>query len=125
MSATEPCAALTSDGVDLIDEDDARCGFLRLLKEIAHARGTNTDKHLDEVGAADREELDARLAGNRLGEEGLTCTRGAEEQDPLWNTRTEVIEFFGGLEELDNLLKLLLRPRPRHRRTSPFSCRSP
>src|SRR5262249_20304006 len=49
VAAAEPCAAVTSNGVDLVDEHDARCVLLALLEQVAHARRTNADEHLDEV----------------------------------------------------------------------------
>ena len=47
--------ALLADGVNLVDEDNARRLFLRLLKEIAHLRCTHADEHLDKFRAAHRE----------------------------------------------------------------------
>src|SRR5207248_1522007 len=37
VSTTEAGAAMASDGVDLVDEDDARRVLLALLEEVAHA----------------------------------------------------------------------------------------
>ncbi len=51
VSAAEACAAVTADGVDLVDEDDARRVLLPLLEEVAHAAGADADEHLDEVRA--------------------------------------------------------------------------
>src|SRR5689334_20799389 len=42
-------ASCATDGIDLIDEDDTRCFFPCLLKEIAYAACTNTYKHLNEI----------------------------------------------------------------------------
>eukprot|EP00955_Chlamydomonas_euryale_P022094 233311-Chlamydomonas_euryale.AAC.3 len=42
-------AALAADGVDLVDEHNARRLGLGLVKEVAHARRSDTDKHLDEL----------------------------------------------------------------------------
>ena len=38
-----------TDGIDLIDEDDAGAFLLCRAEEIPHAAGSHTDKHLDEV----------------------------------------------------------------------------
>jgi len=35
VAAAEPGPAVAADGVDLVDEDDARCVFLSLLEEVA------------------------------------------------------------------------------------------
>src|SRR5207244_13183325 len=68
VTTTEACATLATDGVDLVDEDDAGRALLRLVEEVAHARGADADEHLYALGAGDAEEGDARLTGDRLGE---------------------------------------------------------
>ena len=79
VPAAKSCPTLPSNGVNLIDEDNAWCGLLRLFKQIAHARCADTDKHLDEVGTADRKELHPRLTGNRLRKERFTRARRSEK----------------------------------------------
>ena len=71
VTAAEAGAAMAADGVDLVDEDDARARLLRLLEEVAHARGADADEHLDEVRARDGEERHAGLAGGRPREQRL------------------------------------------------------
>ena len=55
-------AACAADGVDLVDEDEARrvgaCGG----EEVAHAGRADADEHLDEVRARDRVEGRLRAA---------------------------------------------------------------
>ena len=51
VAAAESGAAMAADHVDLVHEDDARRRLLRLLEEVADARGADADEHLDEVGA--------------------------------------------------------------------------
>src|SRR5579863_9615368 len=75
VSATEARAALTPDRIDLVDEDDAWRALFRLLEEIADARCADADEHLDEIGARDREERDACLAGDCAREQRLSGTR--------------------------------------------------
>ena len=53
VSAAEAVAAMTADGVDFIDENEAGGGFLALLEHVAHAAGADADEHLDEVRAGD------------------------------------------------------------------------
>ena len=53
VAAAEAGAAVTTDGVDLVDEDDAGRVLLALLEEVANAAGADADEHLDEVGARD------------------------------------------------------------------------
>src|SRR5207253_8172045 len=49
VSAAQAGAAMAADGVDLVDEYDAGRVLLSLLEEVAHARGADTDEHLDEI----------------------------------------------------------------------------
>src|SRR5437762_6227977 len=53
--------ALATDGIDLIDEDDAGSRFLRLIEEITHTTRADTDQHFHELRAAHREEWNSRL----------------------------------------------------------------
>jgi hypothetical protein len=42
---------MTTDRIDLVDEDDRWGVLLRLLEEIADPRSADADEHLDEVRA--------------------------------------------------------------------------
>ena len=64
VRAAQAGAALAADGVDLVDEDDARRVALGLIEQVAHAAGADADEHLDELRARDAEEGHARLAGD-------------------------------------------------------------
>src|SRR4029077_9024131 len=64
VAATEAGATLAPNGIDLVDEDDAWGVLLRLVEEVADARGADPDEHLDELRAGDAEEGDARFAGD-------------------------------------------------------------
>ncbi len=77
VAAAQARAALAADGVDLVDEDEARGALAALLEHVAHARGADADEHLDEVGARDAEEGHVGLARDGLGEEGLARSRRA------------------------------------------------
>src|SRR4051812_48480921 len=107
VAAAEPRAAVTADGVDLVHEDDAGCGLLGLLEEVAHARGADADEHLDEVGAGNGEERDACLACNGAREERLTGARRPVQQHTLRDARAESLELLRVLEELLDLAELL------------------
>ena len=109
VSTAETGAAVTTDGVDLVHEDDRRSVRLRLLEEVAHAAGADADEHLDEVGTRDREERNAGLAGDGAGEQRLAGSRGAEEKDALGDLGPHRLELLGRLEVLLDLLELLDR----------------
>ena len=72
-------AALT-DGVDLIDKDDARCFFVCLFEEVANLCGATTNKHLNKLGTCNLEEGNPRFTGNGFGNERFAGTRRAYQK---------------------------------------------
>src|SRR6478609_6368380 len=64
VAASDAMAAMTTDRVNFVDENNAGRRFLSLLKHVANPASADADKHLDEIGAADREEWDISLAGD-------------------------------------------------------------
>src|SRR5262245_1651794 len=109
VTAAEAGAAMAADGIDLVDEHDARRVLLPLLEQVAHARRADADEHLDEIRSADREERDVRLAGNRAGQQCLAGSRRAHQEDALRNAPAKFLELLRLLEELDDFLELFLR----------------
>ena len=107
VPAAHAGAAVASDGVDLVHEDDARRVLLGLLEEIAHTRGAHADEHLDEVGAGDREERHAGLARDGARQQRLARTGRPVQQHALGDARAERLELLGVLEELLDLVQLL------------------
>ena len=108
-------AAGAPDRVELVDEDDRRRLLLGLSEEVAHAAGADADDHLDELGGAQREERDIRLAGDRAGEQRLARAREARTAARLGDRRAEPAILLGALEEVDDLDQLLLGlVDPRH-----------
>ena len=108
VTAADARAAHPADGVDLVDEQDARGVFLRGPEHVADAAGPDADEHLDELGAVDREERHARLAGHRPGQQRLAGAGRAHQQHALGNLRPEPLELRRVLQELDDLLQLAL-----------------
>ena len=109
VTAAHAGAAVAADGVDLVDEDDRRGVLLGLLEQVADAGGADADEHLDEVGAGDRVERHARLAGDGAGEQGLAGARRPVEQHALGDLGADGLELRGLLEELLDLAELLDR----------------
>mmetsp|Transcript_73448 Transcript_73448/g.146097 ORF Transcript_73448/g.146097 Transcript_73448/m.146097 type:complete len:217 (-) Transcript_73448:762-1412(-) len=63
-TAARASSTLATDGVDLVNEDDARRVLFSLTEEVAHACGADANEHLDELGARGRHERHASLAGD-------------------------------------------------------------
>ena len=88
---TTHCSSLatsTTNGINLVDEDDTRSFCLCLLEEVTHTAGTHTHKHLDKLGARQGEERHTRLTCYRFGQQGLTCSWRAHQEGSLWNLTT-------------------------------------
>ena len=107
VTTAEAGATVAADGVDLVHEDDAGGVLLGLLEQVAHARGTDADEHLDEVRAGDREERHAGLAGDCAGQQRLTGARRPVQQHALGDAGAERLELLWILEELLDLVQLL------------------
>ena len=95
MTAAEAGATVPADGVDLVHEDDAGRGLLRLLEEVAHAGRADADEHLDEVGARDREERDAGLPATARASSVLPVPGGPYRSTPFGIRAPSAWNFFG------------------------------
>ena len=108
VTAAETGAAMTADRVDLIDEDDAGRILLALLEQVAHARGADADKHLDEVRTRNRKERHVRFAGNRARQQGLAGSRRAHHQNAFGNAAAELLKLLRFFQELNDFLQFFL-----------------
>ena len=109
MAAAQARAAVASNRIDLVDEDDARGVLLRLIEHVAHARCADADEHLDEVGAGDREERHLRFARNGPRQQGLAGARGTDHQHALGDLAAEALELRRIFQEVDDLDDLFFR----------------
>ena len=74
VAAEASAVARFADGVDLIDEDDARRDLAGFAEQVTHAACTHAHKHFHKVGAGDGEKRHVRLTGDRLGKQRLART---------------------------------------------------
>ena len=99
---------LLADGIDLVDEYNARRLFLRLFEEVTHLGCAHTDEHLDEFRAGHGEERNVRFARNGFGQQGFTGTRRAHEQNALWHRRTDLLVAVRIMQILHDLGEVFL-----------------
>ena len=85
VTAAKARASVSTDCIDLVDEDNAGRVTLALLKQVAYAAGTDTDEHLHKVAARDAEKWDACFTGNGTRQQGLACARRPHHQHALGN----------------------------------------
>ncbi len=108
MTAPEACASPSGDRVDLIDENDAGMILLRILKKITDTGGADTDEHLDEIRAGNREERHTCLSRNSFCDQGLARSGRSYKQDTFRDACSESSVFCRVSEEIDNFLQILL-----------------
>src|SRR5438552_2787191 len=101
-------ASMTTDRVNFVDENNARRGFLALLKHVANPAGANPDKHLDEIGTADREEWDISLAGDGAGEQCLAGAGRPDQKHAFGNAPPEFLKLLRITQKLDQFLHFIL-----------------
>src|SRR6476619_1258162 len=99
---------MAADGIDFVDEDDARSILLALLEQITNAAGADADEHFDEVRTRDGEERHVRLARDGSRKQRFARSRRSDQQNALRNSPAELLKFLGFTEELNNFLQLFL-----------------
>jgi hypothetical protein len=108
VSAAQARAAMASDGVDFIDEDDAGRVLLALLEQIAHAAGAHAHEHLHEVRTGDGEERHVGFARDGARQQRLAGSGRADQQHALGNASAQLLELLRLAQEFDDLLQLFL-----------------
>ena len=102
------------DGVDLVDEDDARAaplarGPLGLPGEVAHDDRVDPDEGRGEAGARDRDERRVEAGRERLREHRLARAGRPEEQHAALALAAVALELLARLPDRDDAAHLLLR----------------
>src|SRR5688572_25602369 len=103
VRTAEPRAALTSDCIDFIYEDNTRRVTLRLIEQVANAAGAYTHEHFHELRTGDGEERDPSFARDCLRQESLTSTGRTNQQHTLGDARPKLDKLLRLLQELDHL----------------------
>ena len=108
VSAADAVAAMAADGVDFVDENDARRRLLALLKHVAHAGGADADEHLDEVRAADREKRHIGFTGDGASEQGFAGSGRTDQQHAFRNAAAEFLKLLRIAQKFHELLHFVL-----------------
>mmetsp|Transcript_75804 Transcript_75804/g.136752 ORF Transcript_75804/g.136752 Transcript_75804/m.136752 type:complete len:473 (-) Transcript_75804:524-1942(-) len=108
VALAEARTALASHRIDLIDEDDAGSGLLRLSEEVPHTRSTDACEDLHELRGGTAEEGHTSLASYSLGQQSLAGARRADQQRALGDLGAQLGVAFAVLQEVHDLNKLLL-----------------
>jgi len=102
VAAAHAVAAMATDRIDLVDEDDARRAFLGLFEHVANARGADTDEHFDEIRTGYREERHTRFACNGPSQQRFTGSRRTDHQYAARYLAAEEFVFGGVSQKIDH-----------------------
>mmetsp|Transcript_16893 Transcript_16893/g.29072 ORF Transcript_16893/g.29072 Transcript_16893/m.29072 type:complete len:407 (+) Transcript_16893:208-1428(+) len=108
VSTSESSTTLTSDSIDLINEDNAGSVLLRLREDVTDTRRSNTNEHLNELRSRDGDEGHSSLTSNSLGKKGLTSTGRSIKDNSPWNSAAVLRVHLRLLQEINNLSQLQL-----------------
>merc|ERR1719324_1048183 len=81
---------------------------LGLLEKVPHTGGSHSDEHLDKLGSRDGEERHAGLTRDGLGQQSLSGSGRADEEDTLGDPGAHGGELLGPLQELHDLHEVVL-----------------
>mmetsp|Transcript_68968 Transcript_68968/g.110459 ORF Transcript_68968/g.110459 Transcript_68968/m.110459 type:complete len:372 (+) Transcript_68968:687-1802(+) len=101
-------AALPPDGVELVDEDDARGLRLGALEQVPHPRRPHAHEHLHELRRGDGEERHTCLPRHGLGQQRLPGPGRPRQQAALGDLGPESRVLARALQEVHHLLQLQL-----------------
>src|SRR5579871_3994000 len=79
VGATESCSTLTTDGINFVDEDNARCTLASFVEQIAHTARPDADEHFDKFGTRDPEKRHAGFASHGACEKRFARARRPNE----------------------------------------------
>ncbi|KAH3676846.1 hypothetical protein OGATHE_001336 [Ogataea polymorpha] len=97
---------LSSDGVELIDENNSWGSSTSFAEQFPDSLGTHTNIQLVELGSRHEKERHTSLAGSGPRKQRLTGTRGAGQQNTLWKLSTESGKLRRILQKLNDFLEL-------------------
>jgi len=109
VAAAHACAPLAPDRVDFVDENEARSRLAGLLEHVAHSRRSDTDKHLDKVGAANRIKRDVCFPRNSSRQQRLSRSGRAHHQNSLRYPCAYVAKTLRVFQKFNDFRNLLLR----------------
>ena len=106
VTATHSGTTVTTDSVDLVNEDDGGGCLLCLLEQVANTAGTDTDEHFDEVRTRNGKERNACFTSNGASQQSLTGSGRAIEKNTLGDASAHGLESGRVFQEVFNFTEL-------------------
>ena len=107
MAATHTSTTLTTNGVNLVDEDNGRTCLFCLIKQVAHTGSAHAHEHFHKVRTRNAEERHARFTCNGTREQRFTSTRRAHQKAAARNLCSHGLIFVGICQEILDLAHFL------------------
>ena len=98
-----------SDGIDLIDENDAGRILLCLLEQVPDTGCADTHEHFHEIRTAQGKERHVGFSGDCLRQQRLSGSGRPHQEGTLGQSRADPGKFSGIMQEIDDLRQALLR----------------
>ncbi len=105
MSAHDTDTTHAADGIYFVDEDDSRCVFLGLGKQVAHACGSHTHEHFHKLRSCDTVECRPRFTRHSFGKKRFTGSAGANEKYSFGSSCAERFIFRRIFQKVDHFLQ--------------------
>ncbi len=105
MSAAKAGTAMTSNRINFINKYYTGCIFFALGKHVTNTGGTNSDKHLNEIGSGNTEKRNIGFSCYCLCKQRFTCTRSPYKQNTGGNTTSKCGKFTGIFQKVDYLFE--------------------
>ena len=99
---------MPANGVDFVDEDDARGILFRLFEHVAHAAGADAHEHFNEVRTGNGEERHIGFARDGARQKRLARARRSNQKCAFWNLAAKPLELVRVLEEVNDFHQVFL-----------------
>lgn len=109
MATAKARTTLAAHGVNFVNEDNRRSGFLGVFEQVAHTACAYAHEHFNELRTGNAEERHLGLARNGARQQGLARTRGAHQQAAARNFRTQRTVLVGIHQEVFDFLEFFDR----------------
>ena len=106
IATTKSGATMPTNRINFIDENNTGSILLSLFEHVTNTARTDTNKHLDKIGARNGEERYICLTSDSLCEQGFTCSRRPNKQNTLWDFTAKSLKLPGIFQEFDNFFEL-------------------
>mmetsp|Transcript_3420 Transcript_3420/g.5643 ORF Transcript_3420/g.5643 Transcript_3420/m.5643 type:complete len:320 (+) Transcript_3420:2563-3522(+) len=108
ITSGKTSTTLTSNGINLIDENNARSILLGLGENITDTGSTHSNKHLNELGTGDGDEGNSSLTSDGLGKKSLTCSGRTIQDNSSGNSAPVLRVNLRLLQKVNNLSQFQL-----------------